>query len=212
VIPNSVTNIVDYSFAGCTSLTNVSLGSGAAYIGANAFQATGLINAAIPDGVTQIGGSAFSGCSQLIGVTISSTVRNIGDEAFAYCTNLSKVYFSGNPPFVGSSTFASDPATAYYLPGTTGWAATFGGLPTAPWYLAYPLILKSSVGSVMQPKQFAFTVSWATNLDVAVEANTNLFKPAWQPLQTNALINGSFYFEDPQWTNYRSRFYRVRSL
>jgi hypothetical protein len=30
-------------------------------------------------------------------------------------------------------------------------------------------------------------------------------------LQTNTLAGGSFYFSDPEWTNYPSRFYRVRS-
>ncbi|MGO8674945.1 MAG: hypothetical protein ACLQVX_03620 [Limisphaerales bacterium] len=36
---------------------------------------------------------------------------------------------------------ASDPATVYYVPGTTGWEATFGGLPTASWTPPNPAIL-----------------------------------------------------------------------
>ena len=44
------------------------------------------------------------------------------------------VYFQGNAPAAGSDVFDGDnEATVYYLPGTTGWGTTFGGLPTALW-------------------------------------------------------------------------------
>ena len=59
--------------------------------------------------------------------------------------------------------------------------------------------------------QFDFTVSWATNLSVVVEATTDLANPAWSALATNALSGGTFHFIDPQWRNYPTRFYRVRS-
>ena len=44
-----------------------------------------------------------------------------------------------------------------------------------------------------------------------VEACTNLASPVWTPLQTITLTNGSFYFSDPQWTNYPGRFYGLGS-
>ena len=44
-----------------------------------------------------------------------------------------------------------------------------------------------------------------------MEARTNLADPVWSPLETNTLSGGSFYFSDPEWTNYPVRFYRVRS-
>ena len=99
----------------------------------------------------------------------------------------------------------------YYLPGTTGWGATYGGLPTAPWYLPTPSILGSGYGLGVSSNGFRFTISWATNVAVVVEACTNLGKPAWQPVQTNALTDGTAYFSDPQRTNYPYRFYRLRS-
>jgi hypothetical protein len=58
---------------------------------------------------------------------------------------------------------------------------------------------------------FTFTISWATNASVVVEAATNLANPIWIPIQTNALTKGSFSYSDPQWTNYSGRFYRIRS-
>jgi len=120
------------------------------------------------------------------------------------------LYFEGNAPSVGgTNVFIADKATIYYLPGTVGWGSTFAGIPTAVW-LPYPLILTSNRSFGVQTNQFGFTVSWATNLNVVVEAGTDLANPIWTPVQTNTLTSGSFYFSDPQWTNYPSRFYRIR--
>jgi len=44
-----------------------------------------------------------------------------------------------------------------------------------------------------------------------VESSTNLVNSVWSPLATNILAGGSYYFSDPQWTNSRTRFYRLRS-
>jgi hypothetical protein len=99
--------------------------------------------------------------------------------------------------------------TVYYLPGTVGWGgSTFEGVPTAPWKLPYPLILNNGLGV---QNQFGFTVSWATNASVVVEASADLKNPSWLPLTTNALNNGVVNFTDPEWANYPRRFYRVRS-
>jgi hypothetical protein len=137
-------------------------------------------------------------------------VTYIGESAFYGCTNLARVYFEGNAPSLGADVFFSDNnVTAYYLPGTAGWGSTYGGIRTALWSLPYPLILNSSLG--VPSNHFGFTVSWATNLNVVVEASTDLNNPKWSPLTTNALRGGTFYFSDPQWTKYPTRFYRVRS-
>jgi hypothetical protein len=55
------------------------------------------------------------------------------------------------------------------------------------------------------------TITETIELIVVVEACTNLANPIWYPLATNTLTGGSYYFNDPQWTNYPSRFYRLRS-
>jgi hypothetical protein len=121
----------------------------------------------------------------------------------------------GNAPYVSSgAAFEPTPATVYYLPGTIGWLSTFSGAPTALWTLPHPLILNSSNGNTnlgVQNRQFGFTISWATNAPVVVEASSTLSNPAWTAVSTNILNTGSFYFSDPQWTNYPGRFYRIRS-
>jgi hypothetical protein len=58
----------------------------------------------------------------------------------------------------------------------------------------------------VQPGGFGFTISWATNASVVVEAATNLANPVWIPVSTNTLTGGTNYFSDPQWTNYPGRF------
>ena len=62
----------------------------------------------------------------------------------------------------------------------------------------------------MRTNRFGFTITGTTNIPIVVEASTN-FRSGWTALQSLNLTNGSFYFSDPQWTNYPRRFYRIRS-
>jgi len=166
----------------------------------------------IPAGVTSIGNYAFIDCTSLTSVTIPASVTNIGDGAFESCSGLASVYFNGNAPTFGSFVlFPDHHATVYYLPGTTGWSNIFAGCWTAPWFLPNPMILNSGASVGAQSNVFGFTISWATNVSVVVEACTNLGNPIWTPIQTNALTNGSFYFSEPFQPANPARFYRITS-
>ena len=166
----------------------------------------------IPNFVTSIGADAFEHCASLINVTIPNTVNNIGEAAFYNCTSLHGVYFLGNAPPSGADVFLNDDsAKAYYLPGTKGWGKTFDSIPTALWTLPNPMILNNSVNVGVPSSGFSFTVFWASNATVIVEASTSLAVQDWQPLQTNTIVatSGTFNFGDSNWTNYPSRFYRI---
>jgi len=209
-IPNSVTSIGDWAFSGCL-----------------------LSNVTILDSVTNIGVGAFGGCTRLANITIPNSVITIEDVAFEAsgltnliipssvtilgalnCPSLRSVYFLGNAPGLGSGhyvIFIPRNTTAYYLPGTTGWADFSQStlLPTALW-LPQAQTIGGSFG--VRTNQFGFNINWASGQTVVVEACTNFFNPVWQPVQTNTLTTSSAYFSDPQWTNYPGRFYRLRSL
>jgi hypothetical protein len=77
--------------------------------------------------------------------------------------------------------------------------------------LPNPLILKHSSSFGVKTNGFGFSISWAAHASVVVEASTNLAIPTWSLVATNALTSGTCYFSDPQWTNYPSRLYRLRS-
>ena len=131
-VPNSVFSLGDSAFYECGSLTNVTIGTNVAGIGNSAFYGCSrLTRVGIPNSVTNIGTNAFYLCSSLTNVIIGNEVATIGNDAFYHCSSLAVVFFDGNPPAANSTVFTSDPATAYYLPGTAGWGSNFAGLPTA---------------------------------------------------------------------------------
>jgi hypothetical protein len=105
--------------------------------------------------------------------------------------------------------FADDNyATVYYLPGTTNWGSTFGGLPAVLWN---PQVQTSAVSFGVRTNRFGFAIAGTSNLTIVVETCTNLANAQWSPVGTITLTGGSCYFSDPQWTNYTRRFYRLRS-
>jgi hypothetical protein len=206
VIPNFVNIIGEDAFSGCTSLLNVTFPDSLISIGIGAFyDCTSLTSVAIPDSVTDLLDGAFAFCPRLTNVTIGNGVTNIGAYAFGDGDPLPRVFFAGNAPIAVSTVF-DGAGLVYYLPGATGWSNTYAGDPTALWR---PQIETSAAGFGLESNQFGFNISWASGQVIMVEACTNLAKPAWVPLQTNTLTNGSFYFSDPQWTSFRDRYYRV---
>jgi hypothetical protein len=208
VIPRGVTAIQDSTFSYCESLTNFTIPTNVTYLGGDVFEAcTSLGSITIPNGVTNIGGLMFDNCTRMTNITIPGSVINIDWLAFYNCSSLSSMYFEGNSPAIASETFNFDNLTAYYLPGTSGWTefSSNTGFPAVLWRPRIELVPTFGV----QSNTFGFNVSWADNLSAIVEACTNLANPVWQPLQTNTLNGGSFYFVDPQRTNYPGRFYRV---
>lgn len=112
-IPDSVTSIGIFVFAGCDNLKTICYtGDIAGWCGID--DLTGLRSMyakyatlyigdkkiegdlIIPNGVTSIGWSAFNGCSGLTSVTIPDSVTSIGGFAFGGCGNLKTICYTGD--------------------------------------------------------------------------------------------------------------------
>ncbi len=91
-LPDSVTSVGDYSFYGCTSLQYLTLGTGTVTLGAYAFSGcTGLEEAAFGGSPAEIGEYAFSGCTKLSTLNMSDSVTFLGEHSFEGCTSLVSV-------------------------------------------------------------------------------------------------------------------------
>jgi hypothetical protein len=214
IVPNNVVAIAGNAFYYCVNLCNVTLPNNLTNIGIGAFAyCSELTSISIPAGVTSINDGTFFNCTGLITAHLASSITNVGVFAFGSCDDLVGIYFDGNAPEADPTAFFDEwfytdiPATIYYLPGTSGWSNSLAGVPTKFWL---PRMQMNNIGLIMSTFP-VFSLDWASSQTVIVDACTNLLNPVWLPLQTNTLLNGTSYFADPQWTNYPSRFYRLRS-
>ncbi len=92
VIPDTITNIENYAFEGCSGLTSVTIPNTVISIGNYAFRrCQGLTSITIPNSVTSIGDCAFSVCSGLTSIAIGNSVTSIGNLAFDSCVNLTSI-------------------------------------------------------------------------------------------------------------------------
>ena len=93
-----MTEIGNYAFNRCSSLTSVTIGNSVTEIGNYAFnRCSSLTSITIPDSVTEIVNSAFynSGLSKVV---IGSGVKNIGCSAFANCYFLNEIICKPTTP------------------------------------------------------------------------------------------------------------------
>jgi len=92
IISNSVINIREGAFSGCRNLTSVTIPDSVTSIGDEAFVfCTSLTSIAIPDSVTSIGIYAFGYCESLTSIIIPDSVTNIEGGVFDGCSNLKNV-------------------------------------------------------------------------------------------------------------------------
>ena len=106
VIPDNVTEIGDFAFQICSSLTSITIPDSVTKIGAYAFRyCDGLTTVYIPNSVTIIGESAFESCSSLTSVDIPDSVTEIGAKAFMQCDGLTSITISNSVTEIAEGTF-----------------------------------------------------------------------------------------------------------
>ena len=125
-ILDSVTNIGNSAFSGCTGLTKITgssdavstivkqceskaieeiiITSGTSISSQAFYECSNLTSITISDSVTSIGDKAFYNCSKLTGIVIPNSVTSIGKYAFYGCSGLTSMTL----PFVGASATANN--------------------------------------------------------------------------------------------------------
>jgi BspA type Leucine rich repeat region (6 copies) len=105
-IPDSVTNIGDYAFDLCSSMTNFTFGTGLTSIGVQSFiLCSSLTSITIPDSVTTIGNGAFQQCQSLTNFVFGSGVTTIGSSALCLCSNLTSITVPNSVTNIGTYAF-----------------------------------------------------------------------------------------------------------
>ncbi len=181
-IPATVTNIEDEAFLYSHALAHIRMTDGVRRIGDRAFAQTRMDEIILPASVVELGTGVFE------------------------FSSLTGIYAAGSAPMAAGD--IADPgsvARVHYLPGMTGWGATYGGRPTALWL---PRAQGEGLGAT--EAGFGLSVAWAAGKTVVLEGCENLLDPVWIPVETNVLANGTGAVVDRAWTNHHRRYYRLK--
>lgn len=120
-IPSSVTSIDSYAFYCCYALTSITIPSSVTSIENGTFyECHSLTGVTIPSGVTSIGQYAFNNCYALASITIPSSVTSIKSYAFRYCYSLASITIPSGVTSIMDSAFNScyGMAEYHFLPTT----------------------------------------------------------------------------------------------
>ncbi|MBS7364635.1 MAG: leucine-rich repeat domain-containing protein [Paludibacteraceae bacterium] len=109
-IPNSVKSIGDGAFSYCTNLQTVIIPNSVKSIGNGTFyRCSSLQTVIIPNSVESIGNGTFYRCSSLKEIDIPDSVESIGNEAFKDCSSLQTVIIPNSVESIGEKAFEGTP-------------------------------------------------------------------------------------------------------
>jgi hypothetical protein len=113
--------------------------------------------------------------------------------------------FTGDAPFLeGPQWFITSPAIIYYAPESSGWAATYAGLPTVMW--------DASLSSAqVEADKLVLRISGSSGVEVKIEKTPSLIDPQWRGVGIVLIQNGTATFADPGLRAVPIAAYRLRT-
>ena len=106
-----------FAFAGCSALTDVTIGNGVQTISERAFSdCSSLESITIGSSVKTIEQYAFSNCNSMISITIPGNVETIGIYCFQGCKSLESVIFNEGLKTISGGSFMGCPIKEVVIP------------------------------------------------------------------------------------------------
>ena len=106
ICPNSITQIGDKAFKGCSGLDSIDIPYGVKSIGMDAFsECVNFSSVVVPNTVTRIREGAFELCRNLVSITLSDSLETIEDYTFQGCYSLKSIIIPNSVTKVNEGAF-----------------------------------------------------------------------------------------------------------
>ena len=167
IIPSTVTSIGERAFANCKNLADLIIENGVQSISSAAFYASGITSIVMPDSVTETQSSLFYQCENLTQATLSNNLNVLKGSTFYGCKNLTTLTIPANvTEILGQALHIG------YR--TTELKATIKFLGTTPPTIATNTFNASYLNKIIVPKgcgeAYKAATNWANFADYIEEA------------------------------------------
>jgi hypothetical protein len=210
--PGTNTNAIKYGVVGATVANGATLASDSAAYTGKCIQNLHLVNSYVE--FDSVDGGTNGGLA-----TMDIGFAALGNAKLRLTVNGADYSYVNILATGGWSTFTGDSyLTVPLSPGPTNIIRLTGGnngvnvdylnvipAPPQPWNAQ--VLNDANFG--VKTNRFGFDVI-GDNWTFVVEACTNLSNYIWSPLATNTTTGGISYFNDPMWTNFPARYYRLK--
>ncbi|MBE6637286.1 MAG: leucine-rich repeat domain-containing protein [Ruminococcaceae bacterium] len=154
LIPETVTAIKPYTFAGFSSLLSVTVSDSVTSIGEGAFQVCQNLTAiTLPKELKEIPKRLLSNNTSLTSIEIPDTVTTIGDSAFYACSSVVSFYIPSSVTYIGEGAFDKcDGVETFIFEVKTGWKMIY----TAGSVTIYSGNLETSQSTIQEIRKYNY--------------------------------------------------------